>query len=82
MTESQLLEDINIMEEELIHNDNDDQVSDKDTPKSNNSYHKLPSLESIIVYVINFLFSFFLFWFVYLCVILYSEIISKKTRMI
>ena len=48
MTESQLLEDIGIMEEELIHNDNDEQ-SDKDTPKSNNSYHKLPSLESILV---------------------------------
>lgn len=52
MTESQLLEDIGIMEKELIQCNDNEEHSDKDTPKSNNSYHKLPSLESIVVYVL------------------------------
>eukprot|EP01084_Bolivina_argentea_P148034 258902_1 len=41
-------DEIVIIDEELTHNDNDGE-QDKDTPKSNNSYHKLPSLENIVV---------------------------------
>eukprot|EP01083_Nonionella_stella_P003534 10175_1 len=46
----QLLDDIVIMKEELIQTEhgNDDTIH-KDTPQSNNSYHKLPSLESIMM---------------------------------